>query len=426
MPISMATLALAVFATGAFSKEDVTPTKKNLVRVPMRKLPVEDFLAQRRAAAALKREAKREAKTPFVGGTGAVTVKDWTNAQYYGQIDLGTPAQAFNVIFDTGSSNLWVLADGATNGGSHAEYDHSASSTYAANGTAFKVEYGSGACTGHLSEDTLGWGGFELPATTFAEVTDASGFGSLFRLSALEKFDGILGLAFDSLAVCGDPYVAGCVETPFHSLVSAGLVDEPVFSFYLGSARPNQPVVGYDGELLLGGSDPKYYTGGQTWVKLLSANYWMIALEGVAVEGVGAVTPGDPAASPGANRSLVTAIVDSGTSLLVGPTDQVQVLADALNATANIEGELFVDCGATFPTLTFSINGTDYPLGGADYVLDAGNGQCMLLVMSLDLEGTGVDWILGDVFMRKYYTTFDYGNERVGFALADHSSQPGH
>jgi len=82
----MATLALAVFATGAFSKEDVTPTKKNLVRVPMRKLPVEDFLAQRRAAAALKREAKREAKTPFVGGTGAVTVKDWTNAQYYGQV----------------------------------------------------------------------------------------------------------------------------------------------------------------------------------------------------------------------------------------------------------------------------------------------------------------------------------------------------
>ena len=46
-------------------------------------------------------------------------------------------------------------------------------------------------------------------------------------------------------------------------------------------------------------------------------------------------------------------------------------------------------------------SGTDYPLGGADYVLDAGNGQCMLLVMSLDLEGTGVDWILGDVFMRK-------------------------
>merc|ERR1719163_1757096 len=184
------------------------------------------------------------------------------NAQYYGEIQVGTPGQKEEVVFDTGSAKLWVPSKKPFLS-SHNIYTHSKSSTYQANGTVFKIQYGSGPVSSVYSADNVAIGSLQLQKFTFAEVDNTAGLGLGYRLG---KFDGILGLGWPSISVDGVP-------TVMEALVSAKQLASPVFAFFLGN---NQP-----GELLFGGVDSKHYTGDFTFVPLSSESYWQVALDGV-------------------------------------------------------------------------------------------------------------------------------------------------
>ena len=149
-------------------------------------------------------------------------------------------------------------------------------------------------------------------------------------------------------------------------------------------------------------ADDSKFTGDITWVKLAEPKYWLIDLDDVQV---GSYSSGK-----------TNGIVDSGTSLITGPSSEIRKIASSVGASANLLGQYTIDCAAVpnLPDLEFTINGKPFKVPGKDLVIQA-QGTCLFALMGMDIP-TGPKWILGDVFMRQYYTIFDYGQERVGFA----------
>ncbi len=183
-------------------------------------------------------------------------IKDYGNAQYFGTVSIGNPPQSFQVIFDTGSSNLWVPKVGCTHCGipfisKKSKYDHSKSSSYTQDGKNFDIMYGSGSVSGFFSEDDVTLADdLVIDGQRFAEVQDAGGLGVAYYLG---KFDGILGLGFTSISIDGTP-------TCFENLIKQNKVDQPIFSFYLGDNAP--------GELTFGGYDTSKFEGELQYVKV--------------------------------------------------------------------------------------------------------------------------------------------------------------
>lgn len=330
-----------------------------------------------------------------------VPLTDYQDAQYYGPISIGTPPQSFKVVFDTGSSNLWVPSSKCPKTVIacllHSKYDSSKSSSYKANGTTFEIQYGSGSMKGFLSEDTVTLGGLAVKNQVFAEATDEPGLAFDFA-----KFDGILGLAFDTISV-------DKVVPVFYNMVDQKLSDG-LFSVWLSKDPKGQS----GGELLFGGIDKERYNGSIEYIALTSKTYWEFSMDDVKL----------------GNNSLslcnggCKVIADTGTSLIAGPTQQIEALNSKLGA-ITIHGEgIFPSCDVlnTLPTITIVLNGKDYELTPNDYVLQVttfGKTECLSGFMGIDIPSPpGPLWILGDVFISSYYTVFDFTNSRVGFAKA--------
>lgn len=265
------------------------------------------------------------------------------------------------------------------------------------NGEPLKIEYGSGSMQGYLSADTLGFGSFNVINQTFGQATSEPGVA--FDAA---KFDGILGLAFVTIS-------ADHVTPVWYNIVSQGLVAQNLFSVWMSFEENSN-----GGELVLGGIDTSKYTGPITYIPLSSETYWEFLVNDFQLNGtsLGWCTKG-----------TCKSICDTGTSLMTGPTSQINALNKQLGAHILFDGEaVFPNCNVinTLPNFQVVINGHTFVLTPQQYVLQqTSNGQtsCISGFMGLDVPPpNGPLYILGDVFIRAYYTVFDFGGQQIGFA----------
>jgi len=343
---------------------------------------------------------------PSGGGENNIQLHDFWDAQYYGEIEMGTPPQKFNVIFDTGSANLWVPSAGDSNGSpirhaNHNVYTSKASKTYTKDGRAFSITYGSGAMNGFVSRDTLQVGPLTVKNVPFVEATDEV---DLDLDSSM--FDGIMGLGFPSISVLGMQWELFRGMKEQNPKLKHGM-----FSFWL--SRGASPVKKFGGLLMIGGYDERYFTGDLLWVPIKPPGYWQFALDEVQIG------PYQMKLKTG------TAIADTGTSLIIGPTKEVSMLIQSLNMTnedKNEYEEFVKPCHEVehLPPLSFKIQGKSFPLKASDYFLPTGDGDCLLGVTAnegMDIAGVSL-WLLGDVFLSKYFSVWDVANKRLGLATA--------
>jgi len=174
---------------------------------------------------------------------------------------------------------------------------------YHSNGEKFTLPYGSGVCSGFLSQDDVSLGGIKANGLTFGEVTQQPG-----QVWSVAEFDGICGLGYPGIAV-------DKVTPPFDALMNAKVLDSNEFSFYLSTQHGSDKATSV---LVLGGVDSTYFSGNFSYFPvqkfMFNQGYWLIHGDDIKVSGE------STSACGGLLSKSCAFVVDTGTSIITGPS----------------------------------------------------------------------------------------------------------
>ncbi|XP_058011257.1 pepsin A-like [Ahaetulla prasina] len=318
-------------------------------------------------------------------------LQNYMDIEYMGTISIGTPPQEFTVIFDTGSSNLWVPSVYCSSGAcsDHHKFNPQQSSTFRSTSQSVAITYGTGSMTGFLGYDTVTVGNIQVSNQIFGLSETEPGSFLYYA-----PFDGILGLAFPRLSASG--------ATPvFDNMMSEGLVSQDLFSVFLSSDDQRGSFV------MFGGIESSYFTGSLNWVPIAAELYWQITVDSITVNGQAIACSGG-----------CQAFVDTGTSLLTGPPNGIASIQNFIGGQYS-NGQYIVNCNAIneLPDIVFTINGIQYPVPASAYIRQFQN-YCTSGFQNMPFQSEV--WVLGDIFIRQYYCVFDRANNQIGLAPVAH------
>eukprot|EP01084_Bolivina_argentea_P186310 321179_1 len=379
---------------------------------------------------------------------------------YTAEISIGTPSndsnQLFNVIIDTGSTDLWIFSAKHTCkigdncfisysslDCSHEStccffndimnaYDHDESSTYTKLTSSWSSMYGKGNVSGYLSKDTVTIGSLSTLNQVFAEVTQWSNT----LISCVEPFSGILGLGMKFVSENNS-------DTFMNSLFTQNQIEPKTFSVSLKGSDEKS-------ELIIGEPDPTKYKNDIVWSEVnhnIQNIIWSTQLTGILFTNDSHINVDENYVWIDSCFAINScfALIDTGTSYITMPTKKYNLLIQYLlqysterEVNCFMSGSRFIcdtnsyhnGINKDLPYLWFQIGGyalkiapSEYMLSGIDSCYSTGSSNQVydcLGIAALDMENN--TYILGDVFLRKYYVIFDGSNHRIGFGSMENLS----
>eukprot|EP00929_Paragymnodinium_shiwhaense_P023148 TRINITY_DN14577_c0_g1_i1.p1 TRINITY_DN14577_c0_g1~~TRINITY_DN14577_c0_g1_i1.p1 ORF type:complete len:733 (-),score=162.71 TRINITY_DN14577_c0_g1_i1:203-2401(-) len=336
-------------------------------------------------------------------------------------IGVGTPPQMLSVMLDSGSSDLWIPSrncKSCISGGIDVNhfFDAYASSTLQlANDEELGVygnglRYGSGSVRGYVARDVVLFAGIAVPEQNFLLV-EAEQMGD-----PTHPWDGILGLAQPRIAADGPPIFMRIAE-------SSGI--QPIFTFVPGELYT-------EAQLLIGENAYEAMVQPDTmqWSPSVSDEFWILE----ASVGIDEISP-------------ISVVIDTGTlSILMPPEDMTDMLLSIAPGSVGErclvipeDASMYCACSDVpqMRPLKFYFGGYNNDwrptiLQPEDLFEQAGYAlpmpwndeeACRLRVSTAPAKNKDSEasagglsqWILGDVFLKKVVTVFDFDRRLVGF-----------